>query len=68
MDATPASQRVNSYWNSPLCVAEYDQTHAQGIGVERDDQLWKTTASPSHRVQEGSITVGCTNSSCSPCS
>ena len=41
MDATPASQRVNSYWNSPLCVTEYDQTHAQGIGVERDDQLWK---------------------------
>ena len=36
-----ANQRVNRYWNSPLCVAEYDQTHAQGIGVERDDQLWK---------------------------
>ncbi|MDO4795377.1 MAG: class I SAM-dependent methyltransferase [Brachymonas sp.] len=36
-----ANQRVNRYWNSPLCVAEYDQTHAQGIGAERDDQLWK---------------------------
>lgn len=40
-DSTPANQRVNTYWNSPLCIAEYDQTHAQGIGAELDDQVWK---------------------------
>lgn len=36
-----ANQRVNTYWNSPLCVAEYDNSHAQGIGAELDDQVWR---------------------------
>lgn len=40
-NAISANQRVNTYWNSPLCIAEYDQTHAQGIGAELDDQVWK---------------------------
>ena len=36
-----AEINVNTYWNSPLCVDEYDKGHAQGIGVERDDALWR---------------------------
>ena len=40
-DTNQANQRVNTYWNSPLCVAEYDNSHAQGIGAELDDQVWR---------------------------
>lgn len=40
-NARYASQKVNSYWNSPLCIAEYDATHAQGIGAKLDDQVWQ---------------------------
>ena len=36
-----AAQKVNSYWNSPLCLAEYDKNHAECIGAERDDAVWR---------------------------
>ncbi|MFV0601961.1 MAG: class I SAM-dependent methyltransferase [Brachymonas sp.] len=36
-----ANERINTYWNSPLCVDEYDQNHARGIGAALDDQVWK---------------------------
>lgn len=34
-------QHVNAFWNSHLCVNEYDAGHAEGIGVERDDAVWR---------------------------
>lgn len=36
-----AAQHINAYWNAPLCVEEYDQGHAQGIGAELDDAVWR---------------------------
>lgn len=36
-----ATQQVNTFWNSHLCVDEYDAGHAEGIGVERDDAVWR---------------------------
>lgn len=35
-----ANQQVNQYWNAPECVAQYDDNHAEGIGVELDDTVW----------------------------
>lgn len=35
-----ANKQVNHYWNSPECVAKYDDCHAEGIGVELDDTVW----------------------------
>lgn len=35
-----ANKQVNQYWNSPECVAKYDDNHAEGIGVELDDTVW----------------------------
>lgn len=36
-----ANQQVNHYWNSPECVAKYDANHAEGVGAELDDQIWR---------------------------
>lgn len=40
MDTTSTTEAVNSYWNSPACIEGYDAGHAEGIGEERDDELW----------------------------
>ena len=36
-----ATRQVNAYWNSHLCISEYDEGHAEGIGVELDDAVWR---------------------------
>ena len=36
-----ATAQVNCFWNSPLCVDTYDAGHAEGIGVARDDAVWR---------------------------
>lgn len=35
-----ANKKVNQYWDSAECVAEYDAKHAEGIGAELDDTVW----------------------------
>lgn len=40
MNKTNTAEAVNSYWNSPLCIEGYDAGHAEGIGEQRDDELW----------------------------
>lgn len=35
------SESVNHYWNNPACVENYDAGHAEGIGAERDDEIWR---------------------------